>query len=352
MSYAAKLAYDTRSEVHPRPSVGAVIVKNNRLVGAGSTKKKPGPHAEAVAIKEAGSLAKGSTLYCTLEPHCYKSSVSPCTSAIIEAGIKEVVIGAIDENSLVNGKGLRLLNEAGITTTLMDKNREITELYNGYNKWLKTKLPYVTLKSGMSIDGKLSTKSGDSKWITSEGSRNKVHLMRSQSDAIVTSIGTVLADEPSLNIRLPNQPAKKTVVCVFDTDGRLPKSSKLLSNEKVFWFTAEDVLAKFEQENLEQIHLKRTKDGLDIKEGLKILGEKGFLNILVESGAHFNNSMLMNDLVDQLDIFIGTIVIGGDGLSFTVGTGVKSLSSAKKFELLNYSSKNGDMHLSFGKRNV
>ncbi len=240
MERALDLAEKAAGGVAPRPPVGAVIVAadGKTIVGEGATQPSPGPHAEAVAIGIAGDAAKGGTIYCTLEPHQGHFTTPPCSQAIIDAGIKQVVCPTVDPNPQVAGRGFEELRRAGIKVTAnVDESsaRRAKELIEGFAKHIKTGLPSVTVKWAMSLDGKIATRIGDSKWITSTTARTHAHQLRYRSDAVITGIGTLIADNPRLTARDPNSGKRLAnrpyIRVVVDSQARMPKNAALLEEE-------------------------------------------------------------------------------------------------------------------------
>ena len=230
MRRALELARAAVGSTSPNPPVGAVVVRGGRIVGEGHTQPAGEDHAEKVALRQAGELARGSMLYVTLEPCSHHGRTPPCTDAIIASGVSEVCASVVDPNPQVSGRGLEQLRRAGISVTLGEGREDAEELIAPHTKFITTGTPLVTAKFAMSLDGKIATRTGDSKWITSEESRRYVHTLRAQSDAIMAGIGTVLADDPQLTARdadgapLPRQPLR----VVVDSKGRLPADAALL----------------------------------------------------------------------------------------------------------------------------
>ena len=233
MSIALKLAKRAEGMTSPNPLVGAVVVKNGEITGKGYHRKAGLPHAEIEAFKDAekkGREIKGSTLYVSLEPCCHKDKrTPPCVDAIIERGVTKVVVGALDPNPKVSGKGVNALREKGIDTitgVLEHKSREINE---SFNKYITTGKPFVTMKLAATLDGKIATRTGDSKWIGSEKQREYAHRLRSQADAVMVGIGTVLTDNPRLNVRLGGKTVRQPVPVVLDPGLRTPPESSILT---------------------------------------------------------------------------------------------------------------------------
>jgi diaminohydroxyphosphoribosylaminopyrimidine deaminase/5-amino-6-(5-phosphoribosylamino)uracil reductase len=313
---AIKEAFNAMGKSTPNPPVGAIIVsKDNRIIGRGHTQSYGGNHAEIEAINNSNENLGGSTLYTTLEPCNILNNTPPCTDTIIKSKIKHVVIGAIDVNSDINGRGIKQLNENGITTELIKDNDKIEYTLESYNHFVIHKTPFVTLKLALSIDGKLATNSGDSKWISSEQSRNLVHKYRSDADVIITSVNTVIADNPRLNVRLENytknyQPRK----IILDTNGRIPVDSQCLDSNTIVITSkmnkkVSDVLIS-KSVIIEKIPLNESGK-LDLNYLPRILLKNNMINVLVECGSALSSELLKLNLLNKLLLFVSPKIIGG-----------------------------------------
>jgi diaminohydroxyphosphoribosylaminopyrimidine deaminase/5-amino-6-(5-phosphoribosylamino)uracil reductase len=313
---AIKEAFNAMGKSTPNPPVGAIIVsKDNRIIGRGHTQSYGRNHAEIEAINNSNENLGGSTLYTTLEPCNILNNTPPCTDTIIKSKIKHVVIGAIDVNSDINGRGIKQLNENGITTELIKDNDKIEYTLESYNHFVIHKTPFVTLKLALSIDGKLATNSGDSKWISSEQSRNLVHKYRSDADVIITSVNTVIADNPRLNVRLENytknyQPRK----IILDTNGRIPVDSQCLDSNTIVITSkmnkkVSDVLIS-KSVIIEKIPLNESGK-LDLNYLPRILLKNNMINVLVECGSALSSELLKLNLLNKLLLFVSPKIIGG-----------------------------------------
>ena len=310
------LAKKSQGMVAPRPAVGALLVKDGKIISEGYTKPRPGLHAEADAINNAKEDIKGSTLFCTLEPHNFTTHDTPCTEKIINSGITKVSCPKIDINPKVNGKGFEDLKNKGI---IVENNwgdeqvKEINNLYEGYEFNLKHNRPRVSAKFAMTLDGKISTKNGDSKWITSEQSRNKVHEIRYLSDAIITGINTIIEDNAILTAREKNKPTGKPKYrVILDNNSKLNESYKIFRDEslgEVIWFTSKDSSPKKIPQHISHKSSKFAK--IDPKEVLEHLGEIGCLDILIESGGTLLGSFFDQKIVDKVYAFIAPSIFGG-----------------------------------------
>ena len=300
----------------PNPPVGALIVSSeNKIIGRGHTQKIGGNHAEIEAINNATESLENSTLYTTLEPCNITGNTPPCTEAIINNKIKHVVICQKDPNPEINGNGIKILNEHNITTEIVDKIEIVEYALEAYNHFIKTKTPYFTLKLAMSLDGKIATNTGKSKWISGIQSRQLVHKYRSDVDAIITGVGTVIKDNPQLNVRLENisksnQPKK----IIFDTNGRIPIDSQCLDSNTII--ICSNINDKIEHEllnksvTIEKIPTSNS-GSLDLKYLNDILLKHKLINVFVECGPTLTSELMKLNLIQKLLIFISPKIIGG-----------------------------------------
>ena len=337
MARALSLARKALGSVNPNPSVGAVVVKDGRVISEGHTQPPGGPHAEVMALRQAGSNAAGATLYVTLEPCVHFGRTPPCTQAIIGAGIAEVHAAMLDPNPLVNGKGLRELDNAGIRTDVGDLANQACETVEAYTKYITSGMPFVTAKFAMSLDGKIATRTGDSRWITGEEARRYVHELRAASDAVMVGINTVLADDPRLTARDEDDSprARQPVRIVADSRGRLPGDARLLAEP------GETIVAVADNDPLPLDRLARSgaqvikapaEDGsVDLAGLLRELGSREITSVLVEGGSQLLGSMFDQGLVDKVVAFIAPTVIGGRTAPSPVGgSGIATVAEAKR----------------------
>lgn len=337
MAEALRLAEKARGRTSPNPMVGAVLVKEGRIIGKGYHTKAGAPHAEIEAFQNAQEDPRGVTLYVTLEPCCMHGKTPPCTEAIIQAGIRRVVAAMVDPDPRVSGKGIQQLREAGIQVDvgiLEDRARRLNEAFITYQT---TGLPFVISKFAMSLDGKIATKTGDSKYITNEQSRAYVHRLRDQVDAIMVGIGTVMADNPLLTTRLPSARGQHPHRIIVDTNLSIPLSAKVvtdLSEADTTIFTAEAVDRKKAEQLRERgvsIHsVAYDQHGrLDLRQIFEHLGKRNILSVLLEGGAKLNGSAFLSRLVDKVLVFIAPMIIGGkDARSPVEGSGIEALGDA------------------------
>jgi diaminohydroxyphosphoribosylaminopyrimidine deaminase/5-amino-6-(5-phosphoribosylamino)uracil reductase len=310
MAAALSLAARNLGQVWPNPAVGCVIVDAaGHVVGRGFTQRGGRPHAETEALKMAGARAKGATAYVTLEPCSHHGKTPPCAGALVAAGIKRCVAAIEDPDPRVSGRGLAKLREAGIaveTGVLADRARDLNA---GFLTRVTKGRPLVALKLATSLDGRIATRAGESRWITGEEARAFGHRLRATHDAIAVGSGTVLADDPELTCRLPGLEGRSPIRLVFDRRGRIPATAKLLSGNPPTWIIGERAEGV---KNVSQF-IEITKDTAPA-DVLAKLGEAGLTRILVEGGAVLATALLKDGLVDRLYWFRAPIVIGGDGL--------------------------------------
>jgi diaminohydroxyphosphoribosylaminopyrimidine deaminase / 5-amino-6-(5-phosphoribosylamino)uracil reductase len=320
MSVALSLARLALGQVSPNPAVGAVLVKNGAIIGQGYTQPPGLDHAEIVALKQAGREAQGATLYVTLEPCCHQGRTPPCTGSIISAGIAEVHFALVDPNPLVSGKGQAELQQAGIRTFAGSHAAEAAELNEAFIKYITTGLPMVTVKFAASLDGKIATYSGDSRWITGEAARKHVQHMRYISDAVMTGANTIISDDPRLTVRLAIKGGithKQPLRIIVDGLGRTPPRARIFSEPGKTLLVlgtplrgeTKDLLAGSETEIIEL----PSNDGIiDLNRLFKLLGERQITSVLVEAGGILLGSLFDSRLVDKVVAFLAPIIIGGE----------------------------------------
>ena len=325
MFRALELARASVGETSPNPPVGAVIVRDGRIVGEGRTRPAGQAHAEIVALREAGELARGATLYVTLEPCSHRGRTPPCADAIIAAGVAEVHASMVDPNPQVGGRGLELLREAGIAVTVGGGREEAEELAAPHAMFITTGMPLVTLKFAMSLDGKIATRAGDSRWITCEESRRYVHRLRARSDAIVAGIGTVLADDPQLTARdendepLPRQPLR----VVVDSRGSLPTKAAILNQPGKTLVAVSEISESardaLESAGAEVLFVPAGNGWVDLRALLTELGRHEVTSVFVEGGGILAGSLFDERLAHRVVAFVAPVIIGGDRAPSPVG---------------------------------
>src|SRR3972149_7237333 len=338
MALALELAEKGRGKVEPNPMVGAVLVKDGEIVGKGYHQVFGGAHAEIYAIHEGGTNCRGATLYVSMEPCAHYGKTAPCVDAIIKAGIKKVVAAVVDPNPITSGKGIQQLKEAGIEVVAGVMEMQAKRLNVPFFKLMQKELPYITVKWAMSIDGKIATHTGESRWITSEESRKYVHKIRGLMNGILVGINTVVRDDPLLTCRIEGGQNPKRIV--VDSKAALPINSRLLSTinegEIIVAVTKNAQLKRIQK--LEQMgcRIVQTKDmngGVDLKELFQRLGEMKLTNILVEGGSRVITSVIEGRLADRVMVFLAPIIIGGEGAKSPVlGTGINKISEAAEID--------------------
>lgn len=323
MRRAIELAKKGYGWVNPNPMVGAVLVKDGKVIGEGYHERYGGLHAERNAFANCKESAEGATLYVTLEPCCHTGKTPPCTEAIIEHRVKKVVVGSHDPNSLVAGKGIQRLREHGIEVISGFLQQECDALNPCFFHYIQKKTPYVTMKYAMTMDGKIATRTGESKWITGEKAREFVQMERHGNMAIMVGIGTVLQDNPHLNCRMEG--GKNPIRIICDTKLTTPLDSYVITSAKeqrtiLLTSVVESERQKeYRQAGCEIIELQKTENGVDLKEAMQKLGEMGIDSILLEGGAKLNWSMLNAGLVHRVQTFLAPKLFGGEEAKSPIG---------------------------------
>ena len=326
MKLALSLAEKGRGYVNPNPLVGAVIVKDGKVIGEGYHTAFGKPHAEIEAINSATEDIKGATMYVTLEPCCHQGKTPPCTEAIIKNQLARVVVATTDPNPLVSGSGIEKLKQSNIEITV-GVLEEMAKIQNEvFIHYMTTNLPFTILKYAMSLDGKIACHTGDSKWITSEKSRTDVHRLRSSVSAVVTGIGTILSDDASLNVRLIDSKGREPHRIVVDSAARISLDAKILNLDSksdtyiaVTEAASDEKLRKLEDYGA-KIIMTKSKDGkVDLEELWKELGFLGMDSILIEAGEQLNAALLEAKLVNKIRAYIAPKIIGGTNAKSPIG---------------------------------
>ncbi len=328
MELAIKLAEKGRGSTSPNPMVGCVVVKRGRIVGKGFHKKAGTEHAEVLALNDAGKKAINSTLYVSLEPCSHWGRTPPCTEKIVECGVREVIIGMEDPNPLVGG--FKELKFRGLKTKIGILEKEAKKLNEVYIKWMKTKRPFVILKVAMSVDGKIATSTGDSKYITSKEARTLVHQMRSEVDAVMVGLNTVLRDNPELTVRLVK--GKDPLKIVVDSKLKMPKNCNLMKDpSKLIIATTNKApksqLKKFQQKGITILTTKLKSGFVDLEDLMKQLGKHEITSVMIEGGSQLNSSAIKEGIVDKILIFTAPKLIG-NGLGAIGNLGVNKINKA------------------------
>lgn len=322
MKLALNMAKATAGQTSPNPMVGAVLVNNNEIVGVGTHVKAGGPHAEVHAIQMAGEKARGAALYVTLEPCSHYGKTPPCSDLIIESGVKKVFVAAVDPNPKVCGSGIQKLKKAGIKVKVGLLEEEATQLNKVFFHYTRTGLPFVTVKTATSLDGKIATVLGESKWITSEEAREDVHQFRHKHDAILVGVNTVIKDNPLLTTRLENG-GKNPIRIILDTNLRIPLNAKVVTDTSALTYiiTGNNIDPQ-KEETLKGIGIeiiKMEQSAITIREMLRILGKRGITSIFVEGGGKIQGSFLKENAFQEVITYIAPKLIGGDQAPTTFG---------------------------------
>ncbi|MBW2277421.1 MAG: bifunctional diaminohydroxyphosphoribosylaminopyrimidine deaminase/5-amino-6-(5-phosphoribosylamino)uracil reductase RibD [Deltaproteobacteria bacterium] len=349
MRLALELARDCRPS--PNPRVGAVIVRDGQVVGRGRHERAGEPHAEVLALEEAGEAARGAELYVTLEPCCHQGRTPPCTKTIASAGLTRVVVGMIDPDPLVSGRGIECLKHSGHQVDLGMLESDCRQMLEGYATHRLLGRPLITLKAAVTLDGAIATTSGDSKWISSELSRVRAHAMRAEADAVLVGSRTVLADDPELTVR--HVEGDNPVRVVLDSALRTPADSKLVRTANqaplllVHAGAPTEAVARFESfPGVETLRCDPTPDGrVDLKDLAGALGERGVLSLLVEGGGQVHGALIEAGLADRFELFVAPKLLGG-GLPWVSLTARASMDEAIRVEGLTASAIGDDLLLS------
>ncbi len=331
MTLALRLAAKGRGCTSPNPMVGAIVVTRGRIVGQGSHRKAGGPHAEVIALSQAGSRAKGGTLYVTLEPCSHlKKRTPPCVPLVLKSGVRRVVVAMVDPNPQVKGNGLSQLKRAGIRIEVGCGQAEATQLNEAYVHRVQTGRPFTILKAGMTLDGKIATASGESQWITDERSRAQAHQLRAGVDAVLVGIGTVLRDNPALTARLAHNPPRlalrQPLRIVVDSRLRIPLKAVILQDQQA----AHTLIATTGAASNRKIELLRGRgvdvlvlprlgDHVSLPVLWRRLGQLGVTSLLVEGGSEINAAVLRGQLAQRLTCYVAPLLLGGQEAKGLIG---------------------------------
>ena len=326
MARALALAWRGAGQTSPNPPVGAVVVHQGKIVSAGYHRRAGGPHAEVVALRQADRQARGATLYVTLEPCCHLNKrTPPCVPLIIASGIKRIVVAMRDPNPQVRGRGLAALRRAKLQVNVGVGAEEAERLLEPYRRLITTGRPFVTLKVAATLDGKIATAKGESRWITSPAAQKMVHLLRARSDAILVGIGTVLADDPSLTVRTGSSRRRAPLRVVLDPSLRIPMTAKVLTDGRaptLIVTTSSGTPTKraaVEKAGAHVVVLPARHGRILWRDLLKELGRRGIASLLIEGGAEVNASALREGVVDRLLFFLAPRILGGRDAIDAVG---------------------------------
>ena len=356
MGQALSLARLALGQASPNPAVGAVVVKKGVVVGQGYTQPPGSHHAEVIALKQAGEEAQGGVMYVTLEPCCHYGRTPPCTRAIISAGITEVHMAMLDPNSLVSGWGKDELEREGIKTYLGEHEEEAKEINEAYIKFITTGIPLVTTKFAISLDGKIATRKGDSRWISGIEARRYVHNLRYTTDAIMAGVNTVLADDPHLTTRCcggrGGTTRKQPLRVIVDGKGRTPLTARVFTEPGKTLLalgraaTLEEKAA-YAQAGAEILELPAAEGLVDLERLLIALGKREITSVLVEGGGILIGSLFDHGLVDKVIAFIAPIIIGGaEAKTAVAGKGVDRLADSLRLERVRVEKVGDDLMVS------
>ena len=349
MEIASRISMRAKGNTAPNPHVGAIIVKDGVIIARGWTGQFGLPHAEVDAINKVKNkkILKGSTLYCTLEPCSHFGKTSPCVDYILKNKIKNVFIAGVDKNKIVNGSGLRKLKNNKVNVKIIKSENSSYDnkiFFHSKNK----KKPFITLKVASSADGKIATSSYKSKWITSELSRLRGHMLRVKNDCILVGSNTLIKDDPKLNSRLEGLEKFSPDIFILDRYLKLSLSLNIFkSSNKIFIFHSKKNLI----DNIKKIYSKRNiflhyiesdNELIDIRQVIKKISDFGYQRILIEGGSSLAGSLLLADLIDKIFWFRASKLIGGDGLASIANLGISDINSIKKFKLIKNKNINDD----------
>jgi len=356
MRAALALAGRGLGNTWPNPAVGCVLVKDGRVVGRGWTQPGGRPHAEVVALERAGEAARGATAYVTLEPCSHHGRTPPCCDALIRAGVSRVVAALRDPDARVDGRGLRRLREAGVAVEEGLMGAEAAALNAGFLARIAQGRPLVTLKIGATLDGRIATGAGESRWITGEAARREVHLLRARHDAVLVGSGTALADDPDLTCRIPGADPVPVLRVVADSRLRLPAGARLVrtAREAPTWLLTGTgrrpaALAPFLAAGVEVVVIRRARGGVGLQPRpmLAALAARGVTRVLAEGGASLAAALLAADLVDRIAWFHAPALLGADARAAVAELGLARLAAAPRFRLAETRALGGDVFSSY-----
>jgi len=341
MAQAIRLANRGLFTADPNPRVGCVLVNKNEIVGQGWHERAGEAHAEIVALHDAGDAAQGATAYVSFEPCCHHGKTPPCSEALIKAGVARVVVAMEDPNPQVAGKGVSQLREAGINVEAGVMTAQAETLNPGFIQRMRHGRPFVRCKMAMSLDGRTAMASGESQWITGESARLDVHKLRARSSAIVTGVGTVLADDPSLNARLENEEILQPARIVLDSQLRMPVDARMLSlpGRTIICTTAEAVqnneekIEKLKAVGAELVQLHKENDKISLPALLMFLNAENFNEVLLETGATLSGAFMQAGLIDELIIYMAPMLMGDAARSLVSLPGISKMSDAHNLEI-------------------
>jgi diaminohydroxyphosphoribosylaminopyrimidine deaminase / 5-amino-6-(5-phosphoribosylamino)uracil reductase len=338
MRMALALAQKAAGRTSPNPMVGAVLVRGGKVIATGYHRQAGGPHAEIDALRRAGVKARGATLYLNLEPCSHYGRTPPCADAVIAAGVKSVVAGMADPNPLVSGRGLRRLRNAGIRVRAGVLETESRALNESFVKYITRKHPFVLLKLAATLDGKIATATGSSRWVTGEEARRRVHELRNRFDAVMVGIGTVLADDPQLTCRIRG--GRNPLRIILDPRLRIPVKARVLNEPGKTIVVAGSNASRAKQKAIEKRRAEvwrfaLSRSGIPLATVLKRIAEREMISVLLEGGAATAARALAEKVVDKIAFFYAPKIAGGDGLPAVAGLGIKDMKNALAVRAMN-----------------
>ncbi len=356
MTRALRLAANGLYTTDPNPRVGCVIVRNGQIVGEGWHARAGEPHAEVNALIMAGERARGATAYITLEPCCHHGRTPPCTDALLAAGVTRVVVAMEDPNPRVAGRGYRQLREAGVEVVSGLLETEARALNPGFVSRMARGRPFVRLKLAMSLDGRTALADGESRWITGEAARADVQLWRARAGAVLTGVGTVLADDPRLDVRLTYGGVRQPMRVVLDSALRTPLDAQLISRPgRVLLLTAVTDPARharYCEEGVDVMPVTGSEDGLDLGEAMRILATREINELHVECGARLAGSLLRAGLVDEFLVYMAPVVLGSSARGLFEIPALADMASRPAFDLIEHRCIGGDLRLRYRQASV
>jgi diaminohydroxyphosphoribosylaminopyrimidine deaminase/5-amino-6-(5-phosphoribosylamino)uracil reductase len=340
MEIASRMAFRAKGTTAPNPNVGAIIVKDGKIISRGWTGKNGRPHAEFNAIKRIKNKKKlnGATLYCTLEPCSHKGKTGPCADLILKHGFKNIFISSIDKNKVVDGKGIQKLKQNNVNVKFI-RNKKINLFNNIFFNSINKKKPFLTLKIASTIDSKIATSNFESKWITSKASRLIGHSLRFRNDCLLTTSQTVLKDNPLLDCRLDGLESYSPDIFILDRELKIDLTKKVFRKKNRKIFILHNIIPtkikslRYKKKKIELISISQNNGSLNIKEVLEKITDYGYQSILVEGGGKISASLLSNNLVDKIYWFKASKFIGQEGISAIENLGIHDMKSIKKFNL-------------------
>ena len=348
MQLAERMAHRAIGSTHPNPPVGAIIVKDETIIARGWTQKDGSPHAEIHAINQVRDkkLLEGSSIYITLEPCSHFGKNPPCVDQIIKYKVSKVFISEIDKNALVKGKSIKKLKDRKIRVVVRKFGNQTRHINKIFFKSLNNNLPYVTLKIASTADGKIATNSRKSKWITNSISRQHGHMLRAQHDCMLVGRGTIIEDNPSLDCRLSGLENLSPDLFILDSNLKIPKHYKIYteSSRKVFiFYSIEKKLFRSNKKNIKYIKVNKKGEELSLGEILNKISNLGYMRILVEGGSNLSGSLIKNSLVDEIQWFRASKIIGKGGVDAVSDIGISNIKSTKNYILLKNKKYGNDM---------